>query len=539
MFQSSSYLTLPDLLWKKTPPEQLFLFENQNRHSIINKSHQNYQNNETLINSFQEYGQAQKPSEHSFTMAYSGHQFGHFAGVLGDGRAINLGVYNGLEYQLKGSGITEFSRGGDGLAVLRSSIREYLGMCYMKKLGIPTTEAVMITSFPDIKVHREEQESSAIVMRSSTSFARFGHIEYLTYFSKPSEHIQNLTCFVDYLLPLLSKLEKEQNNTNLISKTINENHETNTNKNPLNKIPPVQQLWFHVIKTHAQLLAYWQSYGFCHGVLNTDNMSLLGLTLDYGPFAFLQNYNPDFICNHSDHQGRYRYSAQPEVFRYNFVKLWQSLMPLLKSQLTDEQAQECVALYEQFDDLYQSHFFTLSLQRLGFNINFTNINDDEIYHTIYTELMQLIEQSNTEKSQITSINQIDITLIYQDFMKILDYVQKANNTNNIYKQIIDTNQIEISRKIHHQWIMQNPLWLQWLKQWLQLQPSLSIMEQKNPNFCLRNGFLQDFIMQAQNEGLHVLTQAEDYIEQLFVHQHHQPYESYQLPTSEVILSCSS
>jgi uncharacterized protein YdiU (UPF0061 family) len=151
--------------------------------------------------------------------------------------------------------------------------------------------------------------------------------------------------------------------------------------------------------------------------------------------------------------------------------------------------------------------------------------------------MQLMEQSNTTKNDIESMNQIDITLIYQDFMKILDYVQKANNTK--YKQIIDTNQIEISHKIHHQWIMQNPLWLQWLKRWLQLQPSLSIMEQKNPNFCLRNGFLQDFIMQAQNEGLHVLTQAEDYIEHLFVHQHHQPYESYQLPTSEVILSCSS
>ena len=241
---------------------------------------------------------------------YSGHQFGQWAGQLGDGRALSLGEYQSskktIEIQLKGAGKTPFSRMGDGRAVLRSSIREFLCSEAMAGLGIPSTRALCITSSP-LKVLREELETAAIVTRTAPSFIRFGHFEHFAN-NVGSEGFQALKNLADFT---------RQN-------FLQTNDEFSDN-------PYANMLHTVTVKT-ADLMAQWQAVGFCHGVMNTDNMSILGLTIDYGPFQFLDGFNPLHICNHSDHQGRYAYNRQPQVAYWNLFCLAQALMPLIEDQ---------------------------------------------------------------------------------------------------------------------------------------------------------------------------------------------------------------
>jgi uncharacterized protein YdiU (UPF0061 family) len=246
---------------------------------------------------------------------YSGHQFGVWAGQLGDGRALSLGeiqTNTGLqEIQLKGAGPTPYSRQGDGRAVLRSSIREFLASEAMHGLGIPSTRALCVTGSPG-RVRREEVETAAVVTRVAPSFVRFGHFEHFA----SQGQIDELRALADHVIahhmPHLQTLEGA---------------------------PRYVALLQEVTQRTAQLMAQWQTVGFCHGVMNTDNMSVLGLTLDYGPFQFLDGFDPGHICNHSDHQGRYAYARQPQVAYWNLFCLGQALMPLI-----DEQAPALAAL---------------------------------------------------------------------------------------------------------------------------------------------------------------------------------------------------
>ncbi|MBW8029245.1 protein adenylyltransferase SelO [Ferrovum myxofaciens] len=233
--------------------------------------------------------------------AYAGHQFGQWAGLLGDGRAHTLGrVPSGnQEIQLKGAGVTPYSRRGDGRAVLRSSLREYLGSEAMAGLGIPTTRALalMTSSLP---VWRETRETAAILARVAPSFLRFGHVEHLAWNDFPAE-LQRL---LDLLMTFHYPSARAQSN-------------------------PVLSVLEGVVERTAHLMAAWQSVGFCHGVMNTDNMSLLGLTLDYGPFAFLDRFDPHFIVNHSDQEGRYAYDQQPWIGAWNCAALGSALSALI------------------------------------------------------------------------------------------------------------------------------------------------------------------------------------------------------------------
>ncbi|MGH8822208.1 MAG: protein adenylyltransferase SelO, partial [Rhodoferax sp.] len=219
---------------------------------------------------------------------YSGHQFGVWAGQLGDGRALLLGeTASGYEVQLKGSGLTPYSRMGDGRAVLRSSIREFLCSEAMHGLGIPTSRALCVIG-SDEPVRREEIETAAVVTRAAPSFVRFGHFEHFS----AQEQSTQLKALADYVIdrfyPDCRDDEKFAGN-------------------------PYAALLERVSERTARTLAHWQAVGFCHGVMNTDNMSILGLTIDYGPFQFLDAFNPAHICNHSDSQGRYAYNKQPNV----------------------------------------------------------------------------------------------------------------------------------------------------------------------------------------------------------------------------------
>lgn len=243
------------------------------------------------------------PGSTPLAAVYSGHQFGIWAGQLGDGRAILLGdvpARDGgrLELQLKGAGRTPYSRGADGRAVLRSSIREFLCSEAMAALGIPTTRALCVTG-SDQLVMREMPETSAVATRVSPSFVRFGSFEHWYY----NQRHEQLKILADYVLatsyPDLQDTER-----------------------------PYHALLREVTRRSAELVAQWQSVGFMHGVMNTDNMSILGLTLDYGPFGFMEAFDAGHICNHSDAQGRYAYHMQPQITNWNCHALGQAMLPL-------------------------------------------------------------------------------------------------------------------------------------------------------------------------------------------------------------------
>ena len=247
---------------------------------------------------------AEQPPGGTLATVYSGHQFGVWAGQLGDGRALLLGEVDTpqgvMELQLKGSGPTPFSRMGDGRAVLRSSIREYLCSEAMHGLGIPTTRALALVGSP-LPVRRETLETAAVVTRVAPSFLRFGHFEHFTH-TRPDPAA--LRALADAVI-------------------------TRFYPEAADAAQPCAALLEAVTRRTAALLAQWQAVGFCHGVMNTDNMSILGLTIDYGPFGFLDAFEPNHICNHSDHQGRYAWARQPNVALWNLHALAQALLPLM------------------------------------------------------------------------------------------------------------------------------------------------------------------------------------------------------------------
>ena len=252
-------------------------------------------------------GNATWPGMQPLASVYSGHQFGVWAGQLGDGRALWLGELDTpvgpMELQLKGSGKTPYSRMGDGRAVLRSTIREFLCSEAMAALGIPTTRALCMTGSA-LPVRREEIETAAIVTRVSPSFIRFGHFEHFAHTEPDEDALRTLADFViEQHYPALRDAPS-----------------------------PYAALLQEVARRTGRLMAEWQAVGFCHGVMNTDNMSILGLTIDYGPFGFLDAFDPGHICNHSDHNGRYAYARQPNIGFWNLHALATALLPLIGEQ---------------------------------------------------------------------------------------------------------------------------------------------------------------------------------------------------------------
>jgi uncharacterized protein YdiU (UPF0061 family) len=238
-----------------------------------------------------------------FATVYSGHQFGVWAGQLGDGRALMLGEteYRGqrLEVQIKGGGRTPYSRMGDGRAVLRSSIREFLCSEAMHHLGIPTTRALCVIG-SDAPVRRETIETAAVTTRIAPSFVRFGHFEH--FYS--TGQIDALRQLADHVIERFFPECRSDDD-------------------------PYLALLARAAERTAELIAQWQAVGFCHGVMNTDNMSILGLTIDYGPFGFVDGFDANHICNHSDTSGRYAYQQQPQIAYWNLLCLAQALLPLI------------------------------------------------------------------------------------------------------------------------------------------------------------------------------------------------------------------
>lgn len=263
-------------------------------------------------------GEAMLPGMSPLAQVYSGHQFGVWAGQLGDGRGILLGeqqLADGrtVDWHLKGAGLTPYSRMGDGRAVLRSTIRESLASEAMHHLGIASTRALTIVT-SDTPVQRETVEQGAMLVRIADSHLRFGHFEHFYYRREP-EKVRQLADFaIRHHWPHLA-VEADK-----------------------------YRLWFQdVVRRTAVMIARWQAVGFAHGVMNTDNMSILGLTLDYGPYGFMDDYQPGLICNHSDYQGRYSFDNQPAVGLWNLQRLAQTLSPFM----TPESLNDALDGYQQ------------------------------------------------------------------------------------------------------------------------------------------------------------------------------------------------
>ncbi|QXL85433.1 YdiU family protein [Comamonas sp. NLF-1-9] len=284
-------------------------------------------------------GNATLPGSTPLASVYGGHQFGVWAGRLGDGRALLLGeTAQGQELQLKGSGRTPYSRGADGRAVLRSSIREYLASCAMHGLAIPSTQALALVGSP-LPVQRETLESAAVLTRVAPSFIRFGHFEWFAAQGQEPALRRLADYVIERYYPACRTADAAQGNA-------------------------YAALLRAVSERTAALIAQWQAVGFMHGVMNTDNMSILGLTLDYGPFQFMDGFDPQHICNHSDQLGRYAFDEQPAVAHWNLACLARALLPLI------EELPHAQAAISAYPGAFEAHYMAQMRRKLGLSAPF-------------------------------------------------------------------------------------------------------------------------------------------------------------------------
>jgi uncharacterized protein YdiU (UPF0061 family) len=348
------------------------------------------------------------PNTKPFAMCYGGHQFGHWAGQLGDGRAINLAEVEHQNkhwaIQLKGAGETPYSRSADGLAVLRSSVREYLCSEAMFYLGVPTTRALSLCLSGD-QVLRDmlyngnaAYEKGAIVTRVAPSFLRFGNYEILA----SRQDKETLTLLVNYTMshffPHLGKPSKET----------------------------YVKFFREVAQKNLDMVIHWQRVGFVHGVMNTDNMSVLGLTIDYGPYGWLEGYDSGWTPNTTDHQHkRYRYGNQPDIVLWNLYQLANALYPLI------EETKGLEAVLEEYRDAYTVKYLHMMRLKLGL---FTEVESD-------TLLIQDLEE-------ILHATETDMTIF---FRKLSDF--KKGNSKDGVKIVYDAfySPGEVSGPIEKDW----------------------------------------------------------------------------------------
>ena len=413
---------------------------------------------------------------------YSGHQFGVWAGQLGDGRAILLGDaidknQQRLEVQLKGAGPTPYSRSGDGRAVLRSSIREFLCSEAMHALGIPTSRALCVTG-SDHYVFREAPETTAVVTRLAPSFIRFGSFEHW-YYNRRHEDLKILADFV------IEHYYPECNDTD----------------------NPYQQLLATVSLRTAELMAQWQSVGFMHGVMNTDNMSILGLTIDYGPFGFMEAFDENHICNHTDQQGRYSYRNQPSVGNWNLHALGQALLPLIGSV---EDTQAALANYA---NSFTTKWAELMRKKFGF------ITPHETDKALTDDFFTLLQN-----------NHADFTLSFRALSAVDNH--STTNDNALLDLFIDREALKA--------------WLERYRERLNLESSDASdrharMQATNPKYILRNYLAQNAIEKAQNNDFSEIAKLLAILEKPFDEQpEHEAYAA--LPpdwAKHLEVSCSS
>jgi uncharacterized protein YdiU (UPF0061 family) len=400
-----------------------------------------------------------------YAACYGGHQFGHWADQLGDGRAITLGEIldpsqQRWEIALKGAGPTPYSRRGDGRAVLRSSIREFVCSEAMFHLGVPTTRALALVSTGEQVVRdmfydgRAAQEPGAIVTRVAPTFLRFGNFEL----PASRDDVATLRSLANYAIfrhfpHLWAEFESAT--------------------------PKLYQAWFREVAVRtAAMICEWMRVGFVHGVMNTDNMSILGLTIDYGPFGWLDYYDPQFTPNTTDAQNRrYRYAYQPKIAHWNLAKLASALVPLAEDIGALEDGLE--AYRTAFESMYRATMFAkLGLQSSEGGENLAH--DDQLL----TSLLELLPQG-----------EVDPTFFYRQLAQIVRIdgdqsdVTAFSTIAESFVTAIDVNS-ELGRA-----------WLSWLSAYLERArresaPALeraAAMDRTNPCLLPRNFLLQEAI----------------------------------------------
>ncbi|GIU00559.1 UPF0061 protein [Sulfurovum sp. TSL6] len=433
---TNPYLELPEECYtrvKPTPLENVFLIHaNEEVAKLLDIDIE-----ELYSDAFVEFvnGAWELKGSDPFAMCYAGHQFGHFVPRLGDGRAINIGTIKHWHLQLKGAGQTRYSRSGDGRAVLRSSIREYLMSEAMHGLGIESTRALALIG-SEHKVFRESWETGAIVLRVSPSWIRFGTFEYFAH----KKRYEELEALADYAIA--------ESYPHLVDK------------------PNKYLLFFtEVVSKTAILMAEWQAVGFNHGVMNTDNMSIAGLTIDYGPYAFLDDYDFQYICNHTDQGGRYSFGNQPNIGEWNLQALMHALSPMVQIFKLEK------ALAE-YAEHYTNRYLQLMRQKLGLDV----LRDEDL---------ELIKQLLGMMQGL----QIDYTLFFRTLscydgertalLGLGLYHKPMNEWLDSYDERLKAN-ISTTEKRH------------------------SVMLQTNPKFVLKNYMLQEAITAAENGDFDVV-----------------------------------
>lgn len=410
-------------------------------------------------------GNQQLSGMDTYATCYGGHQFGHWAGQLGDGRAINLGeIINGEgEYwtlQLKGAGPTPYSRSADGFAVLRSSVREFLCSEAMFHLGIPTTRALSLILTGEHVLRdmfydgNPQPELGAIVCRVAQSFTRFGHFQIFM----------------------------SQQNKELLQKIVDF-----TIVNDFPHLPPPSQetylQWFEeVCQRTATMIVHWMRVGFVHGVMNTDNMSILGQTIDYGPYGWLENYDPTWTPNITDAKGRrYRFEHQPEIAYWNLAQLAHAISPLIDEE---KHLQE---ILNQYPKNYQQQWLSMLGEKIGLRESMEATDDQ-----LLMELHQLLQLQET-----------DMTIFYRTLSEIsIEQEMESGKSNRELVALFEEAYYQ-PQQLNEQLIETTGDWLRKYHQRLQHDSQSSEerkkqMQSTNPKYVLRNYLAQEAIEQAEN-----------------------------------------
>ena len=395
----------------------------------------------------------------TFAACYGGHQFGNWAGQLGDGRAISLGEIvnnNGQRWalQLKGSGPTPYSRHADGFAVLRSSIREFLCSEAMHYLRVPTTRALSLMD-TGTQVERDmfyngqsKMEPGAIVCRAAPTFIRFGNFELFTSRNQIDITKQLADYTIEYFFPHLGKPSKE-----------------------------IYLQWFHEIcLTTARMITEWMRVGFVHGVMNTDNMSILGLTIDYGPYGWLEDYDPHWTPNTTDAGGRrYAFGKQPEIALWNLLQLANAIYPIVEDSKGLENA------LKNYKKVYDVAWRDMMTSKLGL-LDFEPENDEVLFQDLVRNL------KNTET---------DMTLFFRHLSKL--ELNKKTDVNQLLSIIepafyADTIESDEANNIKT-WLLQYVERLK--KDDKSDEDRRQQMNAVNPLYVLRNYLAQEAIEQAE------------------------------------------
>ena len=382
-------------------------------------------------------------------MAYAGHQFGHFVPQLGDGRALLLGEVRGQDgvnygLHLKGSGHTQFSRNGDGLAALGPVLREYLVSEAMHQLNVPTTRALAALTTGD-QVLRETPLPGGIITRVAKSFVRVGTFEYF-YAQNDVDAIRNLA---DHVIAMNYPDVAQSGN-------------------------PYLALLQGVVERQAALIAKWMQLGFIHGVMNTDNMSIAGETIDYGPCAFMDTFNFNQVFSSIDRNGRYAYVNQPSIALWNLTRLAECLLSLIDSD-TQKAVEYAQAVLSSFVEIYQRHWLSGMRAKCGLGEE-NGLEQDDV--TLITELLDIMEK-----------NTVDFTLFFSGFSRFAG--QDSENDQTCHQLFDNPVQFE-----------------EWLARWRERiarehgnqEERQAMMRAVNPVYIPRNHQIEAVIRAAEDHG---------------------------------------